>query len=202
VVDHLNRASVNVSIRTLRRRCQDWQLSRQGALDQATIERISLEFHTTYHNDAEIAATLNTSLNVPISVWQVKRVRLAYNWRRRAANNEQRLDQQAETFQRVESALNEGTARNYGRGHLTTYLRCQQAYPAREDDLRDALSTLDREGTRARQLGPKKRRKGSEFLTRGPDWLWCIDGHDKFKHWGLYIYAAVDAFSRPLYGEP
>jgi hypothetical protein len=57
---------------------------------------------------------------------------------------------------------------------------------------------LDKQGTLARQLGPKKRRKRGEFITRGPDWLWCIDGHDKFRPWGIFIYAAVDAFSRRI----
>jgi len=102
-----------------------------------------------------------------------------------------------ETHQRVEQALS-GTARSYGKGHFTAYLRSQEQYPARENDVRNSLRILDKEGTLARQLGLKKRRKGGEFITRGPDWLWCIDGHDKFRPWGVFIYAAVDAFSRRI----
>ena len=40
----------------------------------------------------------------------------------------------------------------------------------------------------------KEKEKGDEFIICGPDWLWCIDGHGKFRNCGIGIYAAVDAF--------
>ena len=39
---------------------------------------------------------------------------------------------------------------------------------------------------------------GGEFIVRGPDWLWCIYGRDKFRNYGIGIYAAVDVFSRKI----
>src|SRR5436305_935523 len=77
-------------------------------------------------------------------------------------------------------------------------LRVHYGDRSREDDIRDALHKLDEKGTAARKPGPKRRRKrGGEFIVRGPDWLWCIDGHDKFRNYGIGIYAAVDAIFPP-----
>jgi len=68
------------------------------------------------------------------------------------------LAQRIETFQQVHEALGEGAVRNYGRGHFDAFLRSQKQYPAREDDVRDAIKTLDPQGTQARRLGPRKQR--------------------------------------------
>jgi hypothetical protein len=171
VLNWLASEGITVSQRTLERRISEWKVTRYGlTLNQDVIDRIGQIYHTTRDSDTEIAEHLNTD-GYNLSHWQVQRVRWSQNWRRRAANDEQKLAQRTETFQRVEQALNEGTARNYGRGHLEAYLRSQKQYPARHNDLRDAIKTLDREGTQARKLGPKKRRQKGEYITRGPDWL-------------------------------
>jgi hypothetical protein len=78
-----------------------------------------------------------------------------------------------ETFALVEQALQQGTVRCYGRGLLRTYLRVVYRHQAREDDVRDALAALDVVGTESRRKGPDKRHKGGEYITPGPDWLWC-----------------------------
>jgi hypothetical protein len=83
--------------------------------------------------------------------------------------------------------------RCYDRGLLRTYLRVTHRRQARDDDVRDALSTLDTAGTESRRKGPNKSREGGEYITPGPDWLWCCDGHDKFRNYGIEIYACVDA---------
>jgi hypothetical protein len=38
--------------------------------------------------------------------------------------------------------------------------------------------------------------KMENSLQLGPDFLWCRDGHDKFRNYGIEIYAGVDAYSR------
>jgi hypothetical protein len=42
------------------------------------------------------------------------------------------------------------------------------------------------------------RRKKGQFLVPGPNYQWCIDGHDKLKAYGFEIYAAIDAYSRNI----
>jgi hypothetical protein len=65
---------------------------------------------------------------------------------------------------------------------LRTYLRIKYRHNAREDDVRDAIATLDIPGTESRRKGPDKGRQREEFITPGPDWLWCCDGHDCWKN--------------------
>ena len=68
-----------------------------------------------------------------------------------------------------------------------------------DNDVRTALRKLDSKGTAMRKPGPRKRReRGGEYIVRGPDWLRCIDGHDKFRNYGIGIYAVIDAFSRKI----
>jgi hypothetical protein len=48
--------------------------------------------------------------------------------------------------------------------------------------VRDAIAFYDTQGTQARRRGSDKHRKDVEFITPGPDFLWCCDGHDKFRN--------------------
>lgn len=199
VVDWLQKEGVSITISILKNRCKDWGFSRRGASTDPTIlNRVRDRFHTTTEDDSTIATTLSAEGSY-VSARQVKRLRLANGWRRRAANSEQMAGQLTETFETVQQELDEGTIRAYGRGLVQTHLRVHQGHRAREDDVRDALRKLDKKGTAARRPGPKKRKRtGGEYIVRGPDWLWCIDGHDKFRNYGIGIYAAVDAFSRKI----
>jgi hypothetical protein len=99
----------------------------------------------------------------------------------------------------VQQELNEETTRSYDRELIQAHLRVNHAYRAREDDVRYTLKKLDAKETITRKPGPKRRRKrDSEYIVRGLNWLWCIDGHDKFGNYGISIYATVDAFSRKI----
>jgi len=109
-------------------------------------------------------------------------------------DEEQMAEQRTATFDIVQQELQEGTTRSYGRELVQTHLRIHHRHRSREDDIRDALHKLDEKGTAARKPGPKRRRKrGGEFIVRGPDWLWCIDGHDKFRNYGIVSDDAVNS---------
>lgn len=69
---------------------------------------------------------------------------------------------------------------------------------ARDDDVRDALAHRDEKGTASRRRGPNKNNKTGEYIVPGPDFLWCCDGRDKFRNYGIEIYTGVDAFSRRI----
>jgi hypothetical protein len=156
---------------------------------------IDLEYHNTHHDDRAIAEAI-VAQGIYTTQRQVKRLRLANNWLYRH-NTDSVAANRTETFALTRQALDEGTIRCYGRGLLQSYLRLQ-GHHAREDDVREALAHLDPEGTEARRRGPDKTRKGGEFITPGPDFLWYCDGHDKFRNYGIEIYAAVDAYSRRI----
>jgi hypothetical protein len=81
------------------------------------LELINNQFHTTLDNDDKIATNLAT-FSYSISARKVKDIRLANDWRYRQVNDEQKDDQWKETYNLVNQALNEGTARSYGRERL------------------------------------------------------------------------------------
>jgi len=43
-----------------------------------------------------------------------------------------------------------------------------------------------------------RKKRQDNYVVPGPDWLWCLDGHDKLSRFGIEIYACVDAFSRKI----
>jgi hypothetical protein len=64
----------------------------------------------------------------------------------------------------------------------------------RRDRLFRAYKQLNPDGVQYR-LRRLERTRG-EYITPGPNFLWSIDQHSKLEHWGIEIYAAIDAFSR------
>jgi hypothetical protein len=36
------------------------------------------------------------------------------------------------------------------------------------------------------------------YVIAGPDYLWCLDGHDKLAQYGMEIYAAVNVYLRKI----
>ena len=99
---------------------------------------IEIAFHTTQHDDQKIAQSI-TSQGIPTTHSQVKVIRLAHNWHRRAYNKDQETQQRARTFALVEQALQHGECRSYGRELMKTYLRVKFRHNARNDDVRGAL---------------------------------------------------------------
>ena len=92
---------------------------RDASTDLTFSTRVRDRFHTTTEDDSTIATTLSAEGSY-ISARQVKRLRLANGWRRRAANSEQMAEQLAETFETVQKELDEGTIRAYGRELVQT----------------------------------------------------------------------------------
>lgn len=200
ILNWLASQRVIVSKTTLSSRCVAWAASRRtttAASDVDLVSAIDLAYHATNHSDETIAQNI-TAQGILTTMNQVKEIRLAHGWRRRGNDEEQLAALRAETFSLVEKALQEGVVRCYGRRLLRAFLRVKYHHQAREDDVRDALAELDAAGTEARKKGPSKTHQRGEFITPGPDWLWCCDGHDKFRNFGIEIYACVDAYSRRI----
>lgn len=108
VVDWLQAEGVSITVPILKKRCKDCGFSRRDASTDLTIlNRVRDRFHTTTEDDSTIATTLSAE-GSHISARQVKRLRLASGWRRRAANSEQMAEQLAETFETVQQELDEG----------------------------------------------------------------------------------------------
>jgi hypothetical protein len=194
----LSRRGIVVSLATLQRRLAQWGITRRAdPLEEDLIAAIDDIFHHTLHNDKDIAKTLNTR-GFNTNLRQVKSIRLSQGWRHRNKNENNKVAAIEATFQQVNKALNRGTARAYGREALQSNLRSVYGFRGSEDTIRDALAVLDSEGTAKRQPGAKKDRKKGEFVARGRNWIWCVDGHDKFRNYGIHIYAGVDGHTRRI----
>ena len=105
--------------------------------------------------------------------------------------------QALETTIFIRQLLIEGRIRQYGIRLLTTHLSHKYGHRARGDDVRNALWLLDQNGITSRRPGFRRKRK-DKYTVPGPDWLWCLDGHDKLAAYGIEIYGCVDAYSRKI----
>ena len=63
------------------------------------------------------------------------------------------------------------------------------------DVVRRVLKILDPEGVEARSRHKLRKRK---YHTKGPNYLWHIDGYDKLKPFGFCVHGAIDGYSRKV----
>jgi hypothetical protein len=152
------------------------------------------------HTDAEIvtaiAARISTDYNLHTTARQVKSIGLKAGWLR-ASSGAKKAAKRAETRQQVENAISNGPARIFGRRWLITWLRLH-GFKAHQVDVSIAQRLIDPDGVASHLPGLRKARL-ENYITSGPNFLWCLDGHDKFLQYGIQIYAAVDAY--PMAGH-
>lgn len=88
-----------------------------------------------------------------------------------------------------------------GRGSVIGYrsmhqrLTTDHQFIVTRNIVRQALKILDPEGVQARS-GHRLRRPN--YSTKGPNYLWHIDGYDKLKPFGFCAYGAIDGYSRKI----
>ena len=203
IVAALARLGFKTSIRSLQRFLKSSGLRRHsgavgvrvGGVSDELAEAVNYLFHHTTLNDTQLAARCLTDYQLHTTARQVKSIRSIFGWQRRlkgAASD----SQSASTHQQVAYLL-EGPGRTFGREWLTTYLRVHHGYKARRLDVSIAQRALDPEGVTQRQPGFRGPRI-ENYVTSGPNFLWCLDGHDKLAQYGIQIYAAIDAYSRKI----
>jgi hypothetical protein len=199
VVAALARRGFQTSTRSLKRRLASWNIRREklaGEVSDALAEALNYLFHHTLLNDAEIATRIINDYGLRTSPRQVRSIRSLFGWRR-ATHGPARATQQTLTSLYVQQALLDGVGRTFGQRWFMTYLRQQFGYKARRDDLAAAQKQLDPAGVASRVPGLRRARL-ENYATSGPNFLWCLDGHDKLVQYGIEIYAAVDAYSRKI----
>ena len=116
-------------------------------------------------------------------------------WRNRSPTDQ--ATSKATTQHLIKEYVLTGSGRSYGSIWASTLLEEKLRYRARRRDVAAALRTLDPEGTAARTPGLRRARI-KNYITDGPNQLWCLDGHDKISQYYIQIYAAVDAYSRKV----
>jgi hypothetical protein len=77
---------------------------------------------------------------------------------------------------------------------LQIYLR-YYGHRATEDHVRAIIKIHDVEGSKARKPSIKRKRELKRPVILGPNYLWSINGHNKFRNYKIEIYAAIDVYS-------
>ena len=139
----------------------------------------------------EIIELLRSRHDVSVSLSTLKRYLRRNGISRRALQN--RRSNNLVTREAIQSELDgSGQGLGYRRLHrilLTKGIVC------RREDVRSILLELDPEGVNLRKNRRLHRRR---YVTRGPNYVWHIDGHDKLKPYGFSIHGCIDGFSRKL----
>jgi len=137
---------------------------------------------------AEILHLMDNIHNEQVSMRQLHRILRIRNLYRR--KNKTNLN---EVILCINQAL-QGSRQNFGYRLMTQWLFSQGITTDRET-VRLILKELDPNGVRSRQSHRFRRRL---YLSRGPNFIWHMDGYDKLKPYGLAIHAAIDGWSRKL----
>jgi hypothetical protein len=130
-----------------------------------------------------------------ISKRGLQSIRKEKGWIRRLGDEGERLKLLERAEQALLSISEESNALSgYGRRTLQPYLRTKTGLAVPRDRLFELYRHMfpGEIDQRRQQL----RRKKGQFLIPGPNYQWCIDGHDKLKAFGFEIYAAIDAHTR------
>ncbi|KAJ6436054.1 dynamin family domain-containing protein [Purpureocillium lavendulum] len=192
---------VAVDLSTITRRIAKWGLPRQQSRTCESPELVEAIRDLIFR----VGLTEKQTLKVlqrqgwTITARGLKRIRLHPDrrWVRRVDSDEERLALLAKTEQVIiEMTQRSNAIAGYGRRLLQPYLRQQKQLWVPRDPLFEMYKIMfpNKVEMRKRMM----RRKKGQFLVPGPNYQWCIDGHDKLKAYGFEIYAAIDAYSRNI----
>ena len=179
---------------TLYRRLKTWNLLRQVRTENADHlqDRIRQLFFEYGLSDNEIHRQLKSE-GFTVSKSGVKRARLGFQlFRRHTPAQIDELQQQAREFFEGQQHI-DNIVRSYGKEYLYTYLRQRQINLSRSAAFDVYKEFYQGEVDRRRQR-LEYRRMG--WTTRGPNFLWSIDGYCKLQNWGFEVYAGIDEYSR------
>ncbi|KAJ7372070.1 hypothetical protein OS493_020494 [Desmophyllum pertusum] len=124
-----------------------------------------------------------------ISLRQLKRI-----LRRKCLTRRINYSDPAEVVAAVEREL-QGSGSLLGYRLMHQRLRTDYGLVVDREMVRNILKTLDPDGVERRSKHKLKRRK---YKSKGPNYIWHIDGYDKLKPFGFCIHGAIDGYSRRI----
>lgn len=140
-------------------------------------------------NYVEILAFLALCHGIFLSLRQLKRILRQRSLRRRGQPSNG-----WNVIAAVENELN-GSGSSIGYRLMHQRLRIDYGLQVDRETVRQVLKALDPEGVEARSKRKLQRRK---YRSKGPDFIWHIDGYDKLKPFGFCIHGAIDGYSRRI----
>jgi len=140
-------------------------------------------------NYSEILAFLCVIHGIQLSLRQLKRLLFKKRLTRRKHHSEP-----DEVVNAVEKELS-GSGKLLGYRLMHQRLRLDYGLVVSRETVRVILKSLDPESVARRSRNRLKRR---EYRSKGPNYIWHIDGYDKLKPFGFCIHGAIDGFSRRI----
>ena len=161
-----------------------------GDLDASTSrEQLIQEYFFLGFSYIEILEFLLIYHNISISMRHLHRLLREMGLRRRLPNTKWN-----EIIYAIEKEL-AGPGRNLGYRGMQARLRLYHGLVVDRETVRQILKFVDPEGVSARRRRRLKRRK---YSSKGPNYLYHIDGWDKLKRYGLCVHVCIDGFSRTI----
>lgn len=129
---------------------------------------------------------------------KIHQITLSYSTIKRRINAlglRRRNLQESKFSQIVAAAVEELNSSGYNLGYRALWqkLKYQYGLSVKRSTVYAVLKVADPEGMKNR-FGNKLKRR--EYLSKGPNFIWHMDGYDKLKQFGFAIHGAVDGYSR------
>ena len=137
----------------------------------------------------EIVLFLLCRHGIKLSLRQVKRVLRSRELRRR-----KNYDPLPSVIDGIIKEL-QGSGSTIGYRLMHQRLRLNHMLTIDRETVRKLVKGLDPEGVQCRS---KKRFQRRKYYSKGPNFIWHLDGYDKLKPFGLCIHGAIDGFSRRI----
>jgi len=90
-------------------------------------------------------------------------------------------------------------------GYRAMHIKLRQKYNLKlpRDVVYDLMTENDPDGLNDRRPGFKKKKKKKHFITKGPNWVLSVDGHDKLmgfqnSTFPIAVYGCIDTASRKI----
>ena len=163
---------------------QDLMLHQVRSRNEVIEEYFALGYTAT-----EILSLLWGVYGIRLSLRQLKRVLKSRGCKRRGA------------FTDIDTIVTAIEEELRGSGSLIGYRAMHQRLikyrnlVVTRDIVRQVIKILDPEGVEARCQHQLRRR---EYKTKGPNYIWHIDGYDKLKPYGFCVHGAIDGYSRKI----
>ena len=125
---------------------------------------------------------------IALSIRQLKRILRFRGLRRRANHSDPR-----QVCRAIEEELL-GSGSTIGYRQMTQRLVLNYGLVVDKETVRELLEILA-DGVSARL---KHRLRRRQYITKGPNRLWHIDGYDKLKPFGFCVHGAIDGYSRRI----
>jgi hypothetical protein len=180
------RGHQHISVRTFKRQLHAWGLQRyiRSDFSDSLVELVRGYFYTFGYSDESIVRDLQRQHAIHATAYTIRQIRWRNGMKRRFRTIEEREAALRTAIDFLEHDLQRSTAiRSLGRGHLYNYVRSKGQVLISQNRLYDFYRTIFPKEVQRRREGNFKYR--TDFQVPGPNFLWCLDGYEKLKRFGI-----------------